>query len=172
MILESGYISTDLAINAANCFGMKASLSGNTWKTVWDGKSTYTKQTAEQTTAGKVYYVTAAFRKYPRIEDSIKDHSLYLLGAMNGNKLRYAGLLGCKDYKSAITLIRNSGYATDVNYISKICNIIERYGLDKYDKELITTSNANKATSEPSSAIPTQDIAVASEKPKKTLYRV
>ena len=91
MILESGYISTDLAINAANCFGMKASLSGNTWKTVWDGKSTYTKQTAEQTTAGKVYYVTAAFRKYPRIEDSIKDHSLYLLGAMNGNKLRYAG---------------------------------------------------------------------------------
>lgn len=168
MILESGYISTDLAINAANCFGMKASLSGNTWKTVWDGKSTYTKQTAEQTTAGKVYYVTAAFRKYPRIEDSIKDHSLYLLGAMNGNKLRYAGLLDCKDYKSAITLIRNSGYATDVNYISKICNIIERYGLDKYDKELITSSNANKGTQKPSSSSGTQSSTTS----KTTFYRV
>ena len=172
MILESGYISTDLAINAANCFGMKASLSGNTWKTVWDGKSTYTKQTAEQTTAGKVYYVTAAFRKYPRIEDSIKDHSLYLLGAMNGNKLRYAGLLDCKDYKSAITLIRNSGYATDVNYISKICNIIERYDLDKYDKELITSSNANKGTQKPSSAAPTQSTTKPATTSKKTFYRV
>ncbi len=35
----------------------------------------------------------------PCIEDSIADHSAYLLGAMNGKKLRYNGLKGCKDYK-------------------------------------------------------------------------
>lgn len=172
MILESGYVSTDLALNAANCFGMKASLSGNTWKTVWDGKSTYTKQTAEQTTAGKVYYVTAAFRKYPCIEDSIKDHSLYLLGAMNGNKLRYAGLLDCKDYKSAITLIRNSGYATDVNYISKICNIIERYNLDKYDKELTTSPDAQKTTQEAPKPVGDQSATHATKSAGNTFYRV
>jgi hypothetical protein len=51
-VLESGYCTTDLAQKANNCFGMKASLSGNTWKSVWDGKSTYTKRTAEQTPAG------------------------------------------------------------------------------------------------------------------------
>lgn len=30
-ILESGYGKSELAQNANNCFGMKASLSGNTW---------------------------------------------------------------------------------------------------------------------------------------------
>lgn len=46
--LESGYGSTDLAKKANNLFGMKKTLSGNTWTSVWDGKSTYAKQTAEQ----------------------------------------------------------------------------------------------------------------------------
>ncbi len=63
----------------------------------------------------------------------IKDHAGYLLGAMNGSKKRYAGLTDCKDYKSAIELIKAGGYATDTKYVSKICSIIERFGLDKYD---------------------------------------
>jgi len=136
MILESGYISTDLAVNANNCFGMKCYLSGNTWKTVWDGVSKYAKSTAEQDSGGNEYHVWADFRKYPCIEDSIKDHSLYLLGAMDGAKLRYSGLLKCPDYRSQITLIKNGHYATDVNYVSKICNIIERYNLARYDVEV------------------------------------
>lgn len=133
MILESGYCGTDLALGANNCFGMKATLSGDSWTSVWDGKSTFTKRTAEQDKNGRQYYVTAAFRKYPCVEDSVKDHSLYLLGAMNGSSKRYAGLTDCKDYKAAIQLIKNGGYATDVKYVSKICDIIQRYGLDKYD---------------------------------------
>lgn len=133
MILESGYCGTDLAIGANNCFGMKASLSGNTWTSVWDGKSTYTKNSAEDDGYGNLSYPEATFRKYPCVEDSVKDHSLYLLGAMNGSKKRYAGLTDCKDYKSAISLIKAGGYATDTKYVSKICKIIERYGLNKYD---------------------------------------
>lgn len=31
-ILESGYGKSELALGANNCFGMKKSLSGNTWK--------------------------------------------------------------------------------------------------------------------------------------------
>ena len=140
MILESGYVTTDLAKNANNCFGMKCELSGNTWpNSTWDGISRYTKKTAEQTAAGKTYYVYADFRKYPSIEDSIKDHAAYLLGAEDSTQrsgLRYNGLLDCKDYKSAITLIKKGGYATDVNYVSKICNIIQRFELDRYDSEV------------------------------------
>lgn len=137
MILESGYVTTDLARNANNVFGMKCTLSGNTWPgSTWDGKSKYTKQTAEQTASGSTYYKEADFRKYPCIEDSIGDHAAYLLGAKNGDALRYAGLTDCKDYKSAITLIKQGGYATDTKYVSKICNIIERFGLDKYDSEV------------------------------------
>ena len=137
MILESGYCTTELSKKANNCFGMKCTLSGNTWKTVWDGRSKVNIRTQEQDRNGNTYYIYADFRKYPCIEDSIKDHAAYLIGAMNGNKKRYAGLTECKDYKSAITLIKNGGYATDVSYISKICNIIQRFGLDKYDKEII-----------------------------------
>ena len=36
--LESGYGTTDLAINANNLFGMKTTLSGNTWKSYLDCK--------------------------------------------------------------------------------------------------------------------------------------
>ena len=137
MILESGYCTTELSKKANNCFGMKCTLSGNTWQTVWDGRSKVNIRTPEQDRNGNTYYIYADFRKYPCIEDSIKDHAAYLLGAMNGNKKRYVGLTECKDYKSAITLIKNGGYATDVSYISKICNIIQRFGLDKYDKEIV-----------------------------------
>lgn len=135
MILESGYVKTTLAKSANNCFGMKKILSGNTWDTVWDGKSTVLIDTQEWD-GGKYITIKADFRKYPCIEDSIKDHSGYLLGAMNGSKKRYDGLLKCKNYKEAITLIKNGGYATDPSYVSKICNIIMRYNLDRYDAEI------------------------------------
>ena len=42
--------------------------------------------------------MTADFRKYACVEQSIADHSAYLLGAMNGKKKRYVGLTGEKDY--------------------------------------------------------------------------
>lgn len=147
MILESGYVTTDLATNACNCFGMKCSLSGNTWSTVWDGKSKYTKKTAEQDANGNTYYITADFRKYPNLEKSIQDHACYLTGAKNGSKLRYDGLTKCTDYKSAITLIKNGGYATDTQYVSKVCNIILKYGLDKYDDEIISKINSGSSGS-------------------------
>ena len=45
-ILESGYGKSELAQGANNCFGMKKSLSGNTWGgSTWDGTSAYTKKT-------------------------------------------------------------------------------------------------------------------------------
>ena len=133
-ILESGYCKTELARKANNVCGMKCNLSGNTWAgSTWDGKSKVNIRTAEQDSSGNTYYIYADFRKYPCIEDSISDRCAYLLGAMNGSKKRYDGIQSCKDYKSQITLIKNGGYATDVSYISKICNIIERFELDKYD---------------------------------------
>lgn len=133
-ILESGYGHTELAQNANNCFGMKKSLSGNTWSgSTWDGTSVYTKQTKEQKSDGTEYTITADFRKYPCIEDSISDHAAYLLGAKNGFSLRYAGLKGETDYRKAITLIKNGGYATDVTYIDKLCSIIEKWNLTRFN---------------------------------------
>lgn len=133
-ILESGYGKSELAQNANNVFGMKKSLSGNTWSgSVWDGKSVYTKKTQEDDGTGKLYTITADFRKYPCIEDSIADHSAYLLGAKNGSRLRYEGLKGCTDYKKAVQIIKDGGYATSTTYVTNLCNIIERWNLTQYD---------------------------------------
>ena len=113
---------------------MKKSLSGNTWAgSSWDGKSVYTKKTQEDDGTGKLYTITADFRKYPCVEDSIADHSAYLLGAMNGSKQRYAGLKGCTDYKKAVQIIKDGGYATSTTYVTNLCNIIERWNLTQYD---------------------------------------
>lgn len=134
MILESGYVKTDLAVGACNCFGMKTTLSNNSWaNSTWDGKSKYAKITNEEYTPGVISKVTADFRKYSCIEDSISDHSAYLLGAKNGDKLRYAGLKEAKNYTETITIIKNGGYATDSKYIDKICSLVKRFELDKYD---------------------------------------
>lgn len=108
---KSGILaSVSLAQKANNCFGMKKSLSGNTWSgSVWDGKSVY-------------------------IEKSIADHSAYLNGAKNGSRLRYSGLKGCKDYRKAAKIIKAGGYATSTTYVDKLCLIIEKWNLTKYDK--------------------------------------
>lgn len=138
-ILESGYGKSELAQAANNCFGMKCSLSGNTWGgSAWDGKSKYTKKTQEFEN-GQYVTVTADFRKYPSVDKSIADHSAYLLGAMNGSKKRYEGLKGCLDYKKAIQIIKDGGYATSPDYVTKICNIIEKWNLTDYDIENATT---------------------------------
>ena len=133
-ILESGYGKSELAQNATNCFGMKKSLSGNSWAgSAWDGQSVYTKQTGEQNPDGSYETITADFRKYASVEDSITDHSAYLLGAMNGDKKRYEGLAGCKDYKKAVQLIKDGGYATSLTYVQNLCSVIERWNLTQYD---------------------------------------
>lgn len=148
-ILESGYGKSELAQNANNVFGMKKSLSGNTWSgSTWDGKSVYTKKTKEDDGTGKLYTITADFRKYKDIETSIADHSAYLNGAKNGSKLRYAGLKGCKDYKKAAKIIKDGGYATSTTYVSKLCSIIEKWKLTQYDKVTTSTTKTNAAKKE------------------------
>ena len=133
-ILESGYGKSELAQGANNCFGMKESLSGNTWGgSTWDGSSVYTKKTQEQNADGSYVTITADFRRYSCVEDSIADHSAYLLGAKNGSKLRYDGLKGCTDYKKAVQIIKDGGYATSLTYVEKICSIIEKWKLTQYD---------------------------------------
>ena len=133
-ILESGYGKTGLAQEGNNCFGMKTDLSNNIWSgSTWDGVSFISRETTEQDENGNEYTVMATFRKYPCIEDSIADHSAYLLGAKNGDRLRYEGIKGMIDYRAVAQLIKDGDYATDINYVDKLCDIIERFNLTKYD---------------------------------------
>ena len=140
-ILESGYGKSELAQQANNCFGMKASLSGNTWAgSTWDGSSVHTIPTQEQNPDGSYVAITADFRKYACVEDSVADHSAYLLGAKKGRGKRYKGLAGCRDYKKAVQIIKDGGYATDLGYVNKLCNLIERFNLIQYDTGAVTNT--------------------------------
>ena len=59
---------------------------------------------------------------------------MYLVGAMNGTEHRYCGIANEKDYRKAVEIIKAGGYATDINYVSKICSIIKKYELTQYDE--------------------------------------
>ena len=149
-ILESGWGKSGLTQKANNCFGMKKSLSGNTWpNSAWDGKSVISMKTGEETEDGKAYTITAEFRKYSCIEDSIADHSAYLTGAKDGDKLRYEGLKGCKKYKQAAQIIKDGGYATSTSYVKAICDIIKEYGLTDYEVKKKATKPTKPAESKP-----------------------
>lgn len=52
-------------------------------------------------------------------------------------------LSGCTDYKTAAQIIKNGGYATDVKYVDKICSLIERWDLTRFDKLGRENSNMN-----------------------------
>ena len=118
-ILESGFGTSELAVNGKALFGIKASN--------WTGK-TYTKQTSEYVD-GKYITVTASFRAYDSWADSIADHGAFLSG-----KSRYANLIGEIDYKEACRKVKEDGYATSPTYTEKLIALIERYDLTKYDK--------------------------------------
>lgn len=133
-ILESGWGQSTLAENGNNLFGMKISLSGNNWSgSAWDGVNYYAKKTYEYGSRGR-YTITAKFRKYSCVEDSIEDHSAYLLGAKNGSKKRYAGITKTKSYKKQLQIIKNGGYATSGSYVNDLCKVIRTYNLTKWDK--------------------------------------
>lgn len=131
-LLESAYGKSELAQKANNCFGMKEKLSGNTWPgSTWNG-DIYTKITSEFEN-GQYKEIKANFRKYACIEDSIADHSAYLLGAMNGDKKRYEGLKGCEDHAKALQIIKDGGYATAPTYVENLLNVIDKWDLKQYD---------------------------------------
>lgn len=156
-ILESGWGKSGLTQKANNCFGMKKSLSGNTWpNSAWDGKSVVSMQTGEETEDGKPYTITAEFRKYACIEDSIADHSAYLTGAKDGDKLRYDGLKGCKKYKTAAQIIKNGGYATSTSYVKALCDIIKEYSLTDYEVKKAAKPATKPAESKPAATFKVQ----------------
>lgn len=170
-ILESGYLTTELATEANNCFGMKGVLSGNSWEnSTWDGESLYTKETGEEY-GGQNVTIVADFRKYASIEESVADHSAYLLGATNGDSLRYEGLKGETDYVKCIQIIKDGGYATDSSYVDKICSIIERFDLTRFD-ELPETEETDREKSSKKVKAEKKKAADTQLTYEDTLYRI
>ncbi|EAE7925189.1 GW domain-containing glycosaminoglycan-binding protein [Listeria monocytogenes] len=112
-ILESNWGESGLSQNSNNLFGIKGTYKG---KSVSMG----TMEASGSTTAN--------FRVYPSWKESIEDHT-----ALITENARYQDAVGETNYRKALQAIKDGGYATDPDYVSKLVAIIERYNLDKYD---------------------------------------
>lgn len=125
-IVESASGTSELAVKANNFFGIKKG-SG------WLGE-TYFKRTSEQTKDGNVFYIEAEFRKYSSIQECISDLCYkYTHGTGWENFNRYEKIVGEKDYKKATQVLVDSKYASDIKYALKLNDVIEKYGLTKFD---------------------------------------
>jgi len=125
-ILESGFGTSELAVNANALFGIK--------KNGWTGK-TYVKQATEQRPDGSCYTVeNTEWRAYDSWDESIVDHNTYIATRKIGGELRYETIIGNTSYKTVCELLRICGYSTSLTYPQKLTDIIEKYDLTQYDK--------------------------------------
>jgi len=136
-LLESGNGNSDLAKKSNNHFGIKCHSD-------WRGKKVY----HDDDRKGE------CFRKYKNAADSYRDHSIFL------KKRRYEFLFDLKqtDYKAWAKGLKKAGYATDPKYPHKLIDLIERHGLDEYDKKDgssrgIFARRKKKETSKPAAAV-------------------
>lgn len=117
-VLETGWGQSKIMMKANALFGIKA---GRGWK----GKvySSYTNEVYE----GVECTEYATFRAYDSIEESIEDYYKLI-------KNNYKKALNCDTQRDCIQAIKNGGYATDPNYVSKVMSIINANDfIKKYD---------------------------------------
>lgn len=130
-ILESSWGNSRLSMEGNNLFGIKADKS-------WSGeKINFT------TEEYKDNYEKADFRKYNSWEDSIKDHSKFL---MENKRYLNSGLFNSKGYKEQAKALEDAGYATTIDsagnkiYAEKLIRVIESYKLYEIDNKVINKS--------------------------------
>lgn len=124
-ILESSNGKSTLARKENNHFGIKATQS-------WiDGGGRYGLYTDDKP--------NEKFCSYDSVADSYEHHSRFLL-----ENSRYAGCfeLGADDYKGWAQGLERAGYATGGNYANSLISIIERNGLEKYDRMVMEEMRA------------------------------
>lgn len=135
-MLESGYGTSELAINANNHFGIKCHAG-------WTGES-YTHKSSENDN-GSTITRKSCFRAYATVAKSYKDHSDFL-----ASRAHYSSLFDANstDYKLWAQGLLDAGYATDPNYAKKLIATIETYQLNEYDKYANTVLAFNNSTEE------------------------
>lgn len=111
-LLESGAGRSELALKGNNHFGIKCH--------GWGGRSVYHDDDDRQ----------ECFRAYESVRDSYEDHSKFLRA---GKRYAFLFMLERTDYRGWAYGLKSAGYATNPAYAKSLINIIETYGLNKYD---------------------------------------
>lgn len=119
--LESKNGESGLTKSANNLFGKKGAGTAGSVE----------MRTKEQDKNGKEYTTLANFAVYNSWDESFDDY-----GDLMGKSSFYTGVRNAEDWKSAVFELDASPYATDVEYGSKIANIIVSNQLYKIDEEV------------------------------------
>ena len=115
-ILESGSGESRLAKKGNNHFGIKCHNN-------WNGE-TIVEDDDEK---------GECFRKYERVIDSYRDHSLFLI---EGKRYSFLFKYRHTDYKKWARGLQKAGYATNSEYSDLLINLIKKYNLSKFDNLL------------------------------------
>lgn len=119
-ICESGWGQSKIMMKANAIFGIKATSS-------WKGK-VYNANTQECYDGVSYTNITACFRAYDNLQESISDY-FDLITKLE----RYRKATVAETPLECITAIKNGGYATSPTYINTIMSIINSNNLTKYD---------------------------------------
>ena len=112
-ILESGNGESRLAVKGNNHFGIKCHSN-------WKGETIIDDDEKGE-----------CFRKYSKVADSFRDHSIFLT-----ERGRYSFLFEYEkyEYKKWAKGLKKAGYATNPNYPKLLIDLIHRYELYAFDK--------------------------------------
>lgn len=118
-ILESGGGTSGLSTKSNNLFGIKGTYKGqgSSWATL------------EDSGGGNMYSINSTFRSYPNKMVSVLDYVDLIT-----NSGIYDRAIGLDTPEQTIQAIKDSGYATDSSYVSKVMEIINKYDLTQFDK--------------------------------------
>lgn len=117
-----------------NIFGIKVGTGERT--PYWDGS--YVNRTTREVISGEVIEnMPVQWRAYDSIEDSVRDHELFL------QKARYAPVRNAPGPREQCMALYTTGYATDApasvdgdpSYGEKLWSVIQSRGLLRYDAE-------------------------------------
>ena len=112
-MIESGCGKSELAVESKNHFGIKCQKD-------WSGEKYYYDDDEKN----------ECFRKYSNVEESYRDHSVFL-----ATRSRYAALfqLPLTDYKGWAKGLKQAGYATNPDYANILIRLIEKNQLHLFD---------------------------------------
>jgi hypothetical protein len=129
-ILESSNGQSELSRKGNNHFGIKATTD---WLKGGGGYLVYTDDRPNE-----------KFCSYTSVADSYEHHSQFLK-----NNTRYAECfkLSSDDYKGWTEGLAKAGYASNPHYAAQLQQVIERNGLDKYDKMVASTQSVSASQS-------------------------
>ena len=118
-ILESNWGNSSLSRQEHNYFGIKGQSENRKYATL-----EYEEEWKE---------IHASFRSYPSMEASVKDYAELIANGTAWNAALYKGVQEASTYQEAAQAVYAAGYATDPTYPEKVIEIIELYGLNRFD---------------------------------------